>query len=186
MTTAFPYLSALLTLSILSFHQAALASTQNGHYNIKTLNFTLYQHENINKTGFIVVDGVAGVGVSQTTTPFGTLYVFRDNLTTHVGGSSRFAGVAEGTSLTTSFDGLRSLSIAKITLNLNGYEGSISIVGGTHNTKPSEYPVVGGTGDFLYVLGHIRSTPVDLSGLTVVYRIDFFLYWPPYAAKAPK
>jgi Dirigent-like protein len=66
------------------------------------------------------------------------------------------------------------------------YEGSISIIGGTNNIKPSEYPVVGGTGDFMYALGHIRSSPVDLTGLTVVYRIDFFLYWPPYAATAPK
>ncbi|KAF3323176.1 Dirigent protein 23 [Carex littledalei] len=181
MTSALPHLFALLTLFAL-----ALASPQNDHYNIKTLNWTLYQHETINKTGFIVVDGVAGVGVSQTTTPFGTIYVFRDNLTTHVSGSSRFAGVSEGTSITTSLDGLRSLSIAKFTLDFKGYEGSISIVGGTNNIKPSEYPVVGGTGDFMYVLGHVRSSPVNLTGSTVVYRVDVFLYWPPYAATAPR
>lgn len=122
MTSVLPHLFALLiTIFALSSHQAALASPQNAHYNIKTLNFTLYQHETVNKTGFIVVEGVAGVGVSQTTTPFGTVFVFRDNLTTHAGGSSRFAGVAEGTSITTSLDGLRSLSIAKITLDVYGY-----------------------------------------------------------------
>lgn len=115
MTSALPHLFALLTLFAL-----ALASPQNDHYNIKTLNLTLYQHETINKTGYIVVDGVAGVGVSQTTTPFGTIYVFSDNLTTHVSGSSRFAGVSEGTSITTSLDGLRSLSIAKLTLDFKG------------------------------------------------------------------
>jgi Dirigent-like protein len=121
MSNVLPHLLALLTIFALSSSRAALASPQNGHYNINTLNFTLYQHETINKTGYIVVDGVAGVGVSQTTTPFGTIYVFRDNLTTHVGDSSRFAGVAEGTSITSSFDGLRSLSIAKITLSVHGY-----------------------------------------------------------------
>ncbi|KAJ3693940.1 hypothetical protein LUZ60_009420 [Juncus effusus] len=179
-------LLALVTIFSLSGQQATLASSQNDHYNIKTLNFTLYQHETINKTGYIVVDGVAGVGVSETTTPFGTIFVFRDNLTTHVSASSRFAGVAEGTAITTSLDGLRSLSAAKITIEFLGYEGSISILGGTYNTKPSEYPVLGGTGDFMYTFGHIRSTPVDLQGVTVVYKIDFFIYWPPYASSVPK
>nr|CAD1840773.1 unnamed protein product [Ananas comosus var. bracteatus] len=114
---------------------------------MRSLHFSLYQHETINKTGFIVVDGIAGAGVTQTTTPSGP----------------------------------SSLSLAKITLKIDGYKGSISILGGTDNTKPSDYPVAGGTGDFLFVQGYIRSSPVDLNGPTVVYKIDFFLYWPPYA-----
>ncbi|OAY82983.1 hypothetical protein ACMD2_13155 [Ananas comosus] len=151
---------------------------------MRSLHFSLYQHETINKTGFIVVDGIAGAGVTQTTTPFGTIFVFRDNLTASAepsASASAVAGVAEGASITSSFDGLCSLSLAKITLKIDGYKGSISILGGTHNTKPSDYPVAGGTGDFLFVQGYIRSSPVDLNGPTVVYKIDFFLYWPPYA-----
>ncbi|GJM92385.1 hypothetical protein PR202_ga08857 [Eleusine coracana subsp. coracana] len=151
----------------------------------KTLSFTLYQQETINKTGYIVVDGVAGAGVSQTTTPFGTVYVFRDDLTVHADKASRVAGVAEGTSITTSLDGLQSMSLAKITIHHKGHRGSVSVLGGTYNTKPSDYPVVGGTGDFAYALGYVRSSPVNLIGQTVTYKMELHLYWPPYAHDAP-
>lgn len=90
-------------------------------------------------------------------------------------------GTAQGTSITSSLDGLQSISMAKITLNFKHRKGSISILGVTHNTKPSDHPVVGGTGDFLFVQGYITSSPVDLKGITVVYKIEFHLYWPPYA-----
>jgi hypothetical protein len=151
----------------------------------KTLSFTLYQHETINKTGYIVVDGVAGAGVSQTTTPFGTIYVFRDDLTVRADRASPVAGVAEGSSITTSLDGLQSLSLAKITVHHRGHRGSVSVLGGTYNTKPSDYPVLGGTGDFAYALGYVRSSPVDLRGRTVTYKMELHLYWPPYAHYAP-
>ncbi|KAF7050113.1 hypothetical protein CFC21_058521 [Triticum aestivum] len=151
----------------------------------KTLSFTLYQQETINKTAYMVVDGVAGAGVSQTTTPFGTVYVFRDNLTVHADGASPVVGVAEGTSITTSLDGLLSLSLAKITIHHRGHRGSVSVLGGTHNTRQSDYPVVGGTGDFAYALGYVRSSPVDLRGSTVTYKMELRLYWPPYAPYAP-
>ncbi|XP_044370863.1 dirigent protein 9 [Triticum aestivum] len=133
----------------------------------------------------MVVDGVAGAGVSQTTTPFGTVYVFRDNLTVHADGASPVVGVAEGTSITTSLDGLLSLSLAKITIHHRGHRGSVSVLGGTHNTRQSDYPVVGGTGDFAYALGYVRSSPVDLRGSTVTYKMELRLYWPPYAPYAP-
>lgn len=82
-----------------------------------------------------------------------------------------------------SFDGLQSISIAKITLDVKRHRGSVSVVGGTHNTKPSEHPVVGGTGDFMFVQGIVTSSPFDLRGLTVTYKIEFDLYWPPYVMK---
>ncbi|KAL6616483.1 hypothetical protein ACP70R_038753 [Stipagrostis hirtigluma subsp. patula] len=164
---------------------ASLNKSQSRGGGGKTLSFTFYQHETINKTGYIVVDGVAGAGVSQTTTPFGTIYVFRDELTVHADRASRVAGVAEGTSITTSLDGLQSLSLAKITISHRGHRGSVSVLGGTYNTKPSDYPVVGGTGDFAYALGFVRSSPVDLSGRTVTYKMELHLYWPPYAHYAP-
>ncbi|XP_049357220.1 dirigent protein 19-like [Solanum verrucosum] len=122
-----------------------------------------------------------GPSISQTTTPFGTLYVFHDPLTLKANSNSKIVGTAEGTSITSSLNGLQSISIAKITLMMNHYKGSISVVGGTHNTKPSNHPVVGGTGDFLFVQGYVTSSPVDLSGITVTYKIQFHLYWPPYA-----
>lgn len=151
----------------------------------KTVSFTLYQQETINKTSYMVVAGVAGAGVSETTTPFGTVYVFRDDLTVRPERSSRVAGVVEGTSVTTSFDGLRSLSLGKITLDHRGRRGSMSVLGGTHNTRPSDCPVVGGTGDFAYAVGYVRTSPVNLRGSSVTFKVEFHLYWPPYAHYAP-
>ncbi|CAA3030498.1 dirigent protein 19-like [Olea europaea var. sylvestris] len=157
-------------------------STSHHHTNgLKSLHFSLFQHETINKTGFIIVNGVAGPGISQTTTPFGTLFAFQDPLTLTPNLNSKVVGTAEGTSVTSGLDGLQSISIAKITLNVKRHKGSISVVGGTHNIKPSDHPVVGGTEDFLFVQGYVTSSPVNLTGLTVTYRIEFHLFWPPYA-----
>ncbi|KAK9285345.1 hypothetical protein L1049_024536 [Liquidambar formosana] len=159
-------------------------STSHHHDGLKSLHFSLFQQETINKTAYIIVNGVAGPATSQTTTPFGTLFVFEDPMTVTANRSSKTVGIAEGTSITSSLDGLRSISIAKITLNLKNHKGSISVVGGTHNIKPSDHPVVGGTGDFMFVQGYVTASPVDLKGLTVVYKIEFHLYWPPYAIKS--
>ncbi|KAG1361070.1 dirigent protein 7 [Cocos nucifera] len=179
------HLPLFLLLSILAAHKA-LASSHNHDQDLRFLQFSLFQHETINKTGYIVVDGVAGTGFSETTTPFGTIFVFRDNMTTSLNDSSGVVGIAEGTSITTSFDGLRSLLFAKITLKTHGYEGSVSILGVVHNTKPADLPISGGTGDFTFVQGYVRMSPVDLHGLTVLYKIEFHLYWPPYATNGPK
>ncbi|XWS45640.1 hypothetical protein CRYUN_Cryun15aG0153900 [Craigia yunnanensis] len=91
--------------------------------------------------------------------------------------------MADGTSVTSGFDGLRSISVAKITLRLKQHMGSNSIFGGKHNVMPSDHPVVGGTGDFLFVQGYVRSSPLNLKGLMVTYKIEFHHYWPPFAAK---
>uniref|UniRef100_A0ACD5UV50 Uncharacterized protein n=1 Tax=Avena sativa TaxID=4498 RepID=A0ACD5UV50_AVESA len=193
-TSTRPAASLLLcTITVLLLFSSAAAApspsrgnkTHDDGHGGRTLSFTLYQQETINKTAYMVVDGVAGAGVSQTTTPFGTVYVFRDNLTVHADRASPVAGVAEGTSITTSLDGLLSLSMAKVTIHHRGHRGSVSIIGGTYNIGPSDYPVVGGTGDFAYALGYVRSSPVDLRGSTVTYKLELQLYWPPYAQYAP-
>ncbi|KAL5557406.1 hypothetical protein UlMin_039642 [Ulmus minor] len=183
-----PQRFALLVLLFVVFPiKGSLASRHHHHHHhqnqLKSLHFALFQHETINKTGYIIVNGVAGVGpgVTQTTTSFGTLFAFQDPMTVAPNRSSKLVGIAEGTSITSSLDGLRSISIAKITLRLKKLSGSISVVGGTHNVKPADHPVVGGTGDFTFVQGYVTSSPVDLKGLTVVYKIQFHLYWPPYA-----
>ena len=179
---------ALVLPFLLLVSNAASSSPPASHHhnqNLKSLHFTLFQHETINKTGYIIVNGVAGPGVTQTTTPFGTLFVFQDPLTVTANRSSKIAGTAQGTSITSSLDGLQSLSIAKINLRIKQHVGSISIVGATHNTKPSDHPVVGGTADFLFVQGYVTSSPVNLNGLTVTYKIEFHLYWPPYAVTKP-
>ncbi|KAK4791732.1 hypothetical protein SAY86_032145 [Trapa natans] len=173
----------LLTIFLTSSPPSARASAASAA--AKSLHFSLFQHETINKTAYIIVEGIPGTGVvSQTTTPFGTLYAYQDPMTVSANRSSKVVGIVEGTSVSTSFDGLQSISIAKITLDLKRHKGSVSVVGGTHNTKPSEHPVVGGTGDFLFVQGTVTSSPIDLRGLTVTYRIKFDLYWPPYVIKS--
>jgi hypothetical protein len=147
--------------------------------------FTVYQHDRLNETGYVVVTGDEGAPSSDTTRPFGSIYVFRDDLTLHNDSDSPVAGVMEGTSITTSFDGLHNLLAAKISLRHRGYRGSVSVLGGSHNTKPSVYPVVGGTGDFLYTEGYVRSSPVDSDRPRVIYKLEIHLYWPPYTKFAP-
>ncbi|XP_021674705.2 dirigent protein 19 [Hevea brasiliensis] len=173
-----PYALAALLL-VLSLKGTSAA--HHHHHQLKSLHFSLYQHETINKTGYIIVNGVAGANLSQLALPFGTLFVFQDPMTVTANRTSKVVGIAEGNSITSSLDGLTSISTAKITLSLKNHKGSISIVGGTHNVKPADHPVVGGTGDFMFVQGYVTSSPVDLVGLTVVYKIEFHLYWPPYA-----
>ncbi|KAG4992145.1 hypothetical protein AAZX31_09G181300 [Glycine max] len=178
------YVLAILLLAITQFKTTSAGSHHHLQH-LKSLHFSLFQHETINKTGYIIVDGIkGGAGVTQTTTPFGTLFAFQDPLTVAANRSSKLVGIAEGTTVTSSLDGLRSISIAKLTLRLKHHKGSLSIVGVTNNVKPSDLPVVGGTEDFMFVQGYISTSPVDLKGLTVVYKIEFHLYWPPYATQA--
>ncbi|XP_076882047.1 dirigent protein 1-like [Bidens hawaiensis] len=179
--------SLMHILTPLLFLLVPLVATTHHHHHhgLKSLHFALYQHETINKTGYFVVPGVAGPPVSQTTTPFGTLFVFQDPLTLKANRTSKLVGTAQGTSITSGLDGLQSISIAQINLNVKKHKGSISIVGVTNNIKPSNHPVVGGTDDFLFVQGYVTSSPVNLVGLTVTYKIEFHLYWPPYASFKP-
>lgn len=147
--------------------------------------FVVYQHDRLNETGNVVDTGDEGAPSSDTTRPFGSIYVFRDDLTLDDDRDSPPAGVMEGTATTTSFDGLHNLLAAKISLHQGGYSGSVSVLGGSHNTKQSVYPVVGGTGDFLYTEGFVRSSPVDSDGPRVMYRLEILLYWPPYTKFVP-
>ncbi|KAL4577771.1 hypothetical protein LXL04_013884 [Taraxacum kok-saghyz] len=186
-----PFLHFYIILPIILLVLLPLDATSHHHHHhnhhaLKSLHFSLFQHETINKTGYLIVNGVAGPSVSQTTTPFGTLFVFQDPLTLKPNYTSKVVGTAQGTSITSGLDGLQSTSIASIALNVKMHKGSISIVGVTHNTKPASHPVVGGTNDFLFVQGYVTSSPVNLVGLTVTYKIEFHLYWPPYASSKSK
>ena len=181
----------------MAFHNYALAimllatipfeGTRGSHHNqqLRSLHLSLFQHETINKTGYILVNGLqGGPGITQTTTPFGTFYVCRYPLTLTANRSSKVVGINEGTSITTSFDGLESISITKVTLHLKDYKGSISTLGGTHNIKPLDHPVVGGTKDFLFVQGYVTSSPVDIRGPNIfAYEHEFHLYWTPHATQ---
>ncbi|KAH0973204.1 hypothetical protein GBA52_025360 [Prunus armeniaca] len=120
------------------------------HHQLKSLHFALFQHETINRTGYIVVNGVGGAGIRSDDRHSQSIFETSWN--------------SSGTSVTSSLDGLQSISVAKITLRLKHHSGSVSIVGGTHNVKPSDHPVVGGTGDFLFVQGYVTSSPVNLKG----------------------
>ncbi|KAF5769070.1 putative dirigent protein [Helianthus annuus] len=164
------------------------ATTHHHHHQqhgLKSLHFTLYQQETLNKTAYFVIQGVAGPPLSLTTAPFGTMFVFQDPLTLKPNHTSKLVGTSEGSAITSGLDGLQSITVGKVTLNLKKHKGSISIVGVTNNIKPSNHPVVGGTGDFLFVQGYITSSPVNLVGSPVTYKIEFHLYWPPYAYLKP-
>ncbi|XP_027362002.1 dirigent protein 19-like [Abrus precatorius] len=184
------YALAILLLAMIPFEGTCGSSHHHNRHRpnpYKSLHFSLFQHETINKTGYVIVNGVeleGGEEITETTTPLGTLFVFQDPLTVTANRSSKEVGTAEGSSITSSLDGFSSISVAKITLRVKGRKGSVSIVGGTNNIKRSDHPVVGGTEDFLFVQGYVTSYPVDLKGPTVVYKIQFHLYWPPYPPQA--
>ncbi|KAJ7953219.1 Dirigent protein [Quillaja saponaria] len=156
------------------------------HHGLKSLHFTLFDQETVNKTAFTIVNGVAGAGLSELASPFGTLFVLNDPLTVTANSSSKVVGTSEALTITSSLDGLQGISVAKFTLNLKNHKGSISVVGVTHNLNPSDHPIVGGTGDFLFVQGYITTSPVSFSGLNVIFKIEFHVYWPPYATSAHK
>ncbi|KAK9164936.1 hypothetical protein Scep_000127 [Stephania cephalantha] len=179
--TLFPLLSLIIL-------PCAIASTSHHHHHnhnheLKSLHFSLYQHDTINQTVYVIVKGVVGPGVGQVADPFGTIYVFQEPMTVTANRSSAVVGVVQGSSTVSSFDGLESIAVAKITLNMKHYKGSLSVLGVTHSIKPADHPVVGGTGDFLFVQGYVTSSPVDFKGNALVYKIEFHLYWPPYATK---
>ncbi|KAK9735087.1 hypothetical protein RND81_04G182800 [Saponaria officinalis] len=157
------------------------------HDGPKSMHLTLYQHDTINKTDFIIVPGVIGASLTNLTAPFGTIVVVKDNLTTTPNPSSKVVGNIEGLGITSSFDGLDELSVGRITLELeNGLKGSVSVVGVINALEPSDYPVVGGTKDFLFVQGYVSLSPVSFKaeGASAVYRHDYHLFWPSYATKA--
>ncbi|XP_047149267.1 pterocarpan synthase 1-like [Vigna umbellata] len=180
MASSHNYVLGVLVFAIIQLK--GIAGSHEHLQQLKSLHFSLFQHETINKTGYIIVDGIkGGAGVSQTTTPFGTLFAFQDPLTVAANRSSKLVGISEGTTVTSSLDGLRSISIAKLTLRLKNHKGSLSVVGVTDNVKSSNLPVVGGTEDFLFVHGYVTSSPLHAKSSTLVYEIGFHLYWPPYA-----
>nr|ACG38870.1 hypothetical protein [Zea mays] len=147
--------------------------------------FTVYQHDRLNETGYVVVTGDEGAPSSDTTRPFGSIYVFRDDLTLHNDSDSPVAGVMEGTSISDELRRAPQPAGGQDLVRHRGYRGSVSVLGGSHNTKPSVYPVVGGTGDFLYTEGYVRSSPVDSDRPRVIYKLEIHLYWPPYTKFAP-
>ncbi|KAL9225002.1 hypothetical protein vseg_000975 [Gypsophila vaccaria] len=187
-----------LNLMLLSFLPTLTLSSSHHHnhhhqhhddsHGPKLMQFTLYQHDTINKTDFVIIKGVSGPRISELTSPFGTIVVLKDNLTSTPNPSSKVLGNIEGIAITSSFDGLDGLSVGRVNLNLEkggrGLTGSISVVGVVNALKASDYPVVGGTKDFLFVQGYVSISPISFKGASYVYRHDFHLFWPPYATKA--
>ncbi|XP_031107702.1 dirigent protein 1-like [Ipomoea triloba] len=158
-------------------------STINSLYEPKYVHLTFYQHETVNKTAYLVTDGMPStVDLVPFGSPFGSLVVFHDTLTATEDPDSEVVGEEEGTFITSRFDGSVGITTCIFNLNLPNYKGTISIVGATHVSVPSDHPIIGGTGDFLFVQGYGKSTLVSLEGLTAIYRVDLHLYWPSYAA----
>ncbi|KAK9735086.1 hypothetical protein RND81_04G182700 [Saponaria officinalis] len=175
----------LPTLTISTPHHHHHHHHHDNHHGSKSMHLTLYQHDTINKTDFIIVKGVVGPSIAELTSPFGTIVVLKDNLTTTPNPSSKVLGNVEGIAITSSFDGLDGFSVGRVKLELeNGLKGSISVVGVINALEPSDYPVVGGTKDFLFVQGYVSLSLVSFKGASYVYRHDFHLFWPPYASKA--
>lgn len=164
-------------LAVLLFSPQFIVSSHPHHHTPKSLHFTLFQHETVNQTIYTIVNGVKGLE----TNPFGTFFTFRDPIKLTADPASKLVGIAEGTSVTTSFDGMRALTVAKVTLNLERHKGSISVVGGSHTIQPAEHVVTGGTGDFMFVQGTATTSPVQLKPPAFIYKVEFHLYWPPYS-----
>ncbi|GAA0187446.1 hypothetical protein LIER_34734 [Lithospermum erythrorhizon] len=113
-----PFLFLFVILLISS--KVEPSSLHHHHHSKKPLHFSLFQHETINKTVFVIVNGVAGPVVGQTTTPFGTLSAYQDPMTI------------------------------------------------TANTTSKKHK------------GYVTSSPVNLVGHTLTYKIEFHIYWPQY------
>ena len=172
----------LLILPLILLPYIATSNFHHHHYKgLKSLHFTLFQQIKLNKTDYIIVNGVAGAGFGQTTFPFGTLIVSQDPMTLTPNSTSKVVGTWEAITIFTSMNGLDGLAIFTVFLNLKHYKGSVSVVGVASNIKASYVPVVGGTGDFLFVQGYVRTSPVVLTNPVFVYKNEFHLYWPPYA-----
>jgi hypothetical protein len=139
-------------LQLHQFSPVSAATTMAGKIEI----FTVYQHDRLNETGYVVVTGDEGAPSSDTTRPFGSIYVFRDDLTLHNDSDSPVAGVMEGTATTTSFDGLHNLLAAKISLHHRCYRGSVSVLGGLPQHQAVGVPG-GGRHRRFSVHGGIRS-----------------------------
>ena len=84
----------LLILAILPF-EGTCASHHHHHHNRnrlrhrhKSLHFTLFQHETINKTGYAIVSGIeGGGGISESTSPSAVPSCFEDLFALAVKGS---------------------------------------------------------------------------------------------------
>ncbi|XP_057531837.1 dirigent protein-like [Amaranthus tricolor] len=170
--------SSIYLLTIISLF---LFPTMSISTSLKSMHFTFYQHDIVNKTDFMIIKGITGADLSLTASPFGSIFILHDPLTISPDPSSDLIGHAEGATITSSFDGLDNLSIGKFTLNFRAHKGSFSVLGSVNNLKPSDIPVVGGTGDFMFVQGFLRSSLVDIKGLYFVYKVEANLYWPPFA-----
>nr|QQM18945.1 dirigent protein 10 [Kadsura heteroclita] len=184
MATFFSSSSSLFAfVFFLAHHAPTAASTHyHNHHKLKTLNFSLFQQETTNKTGFVIVKGVEAGTAPNFALPFGSMVVSMDPLTLKPDPSSEVAGVLEGTFIASTLDGLRNLAILTLRIKqVMGHEGWVYILGSVHNTKVSVVPVVGGTGDFLFVQGYVTYSPVSLKPPSFTYKFEFNLFWPPYA-----
>ncbi|XP_074315439.1 dirigent protein 2-like [Silene latifolia] len=181
--------SSLLYLVLLTFLPTlAISSSQYHEHSYKSMHFTLYQHDIYNKSDFLVVAGVTGANYSDVAAPFGTITVSNDNLTLTQDPSSRVVGNAQALTILSTFEGLDSLTVIRFAIDLEDdqHTGTISALGVINTLKPCQLPVSGGTGDFLLVQGYITFSLVYFEGMTFVFKVDFNLFWPPYALHALK
>lgn len=177
---SFPTYATTPTSQTHPHHQVYEKHYPNG---AKSLRFTLYLQETVNKTAYFIVKGVTGPKhITKTSNPFGSIFAFHDPLTVTPDPTSEVLGTTEGSAVTSSMDGERTTCLSSMSLWVKGYKGSVLNIGVADYVKNSELPMAGGTGDFRYVQGYIATSVVNLSGHTTCYKIDFFLYWPPYAA----
>ncbi|KAK9698589.1 hypothetical protein RND81_08G115500, partial [Saponaria officinalis] len=160
----------------------AISSSHHHHHHHNNKHGLKYKHYTFNQTDFLIVTGVTGTNFTQVASPFGTITVLKDNLTLTPDPSSKVVGDCEALTVASSFDGLDALSIVRFALNLeDGVKGTISVLGVVNTLAPSDLPVTGGTKNFLLVQGYITSTLVSLRAWVFVYKVDFHLFWPPYA-----
>ncbi|CAO2842808.1 unnamed protein product [Amaranthus hypochondriacus] len=167
----------ILLLSTISFS----FPTNNNPQQIRYLHFTVYLHEKFNKTTYFTIKGQKH-NTKSASNPFGSLLAYNEPLTETPNPSSKLLGNMEGSGVTSSFNGDRMTFICRSKLKIKGYKGEILNVGSASFTKLSELPIVGGTADFRFAHGYIIQSDL-LKGIdgASYYKVDFHVYWPPFA-----
>ncbi|KAL2926206.1 Dirigent protein 1 [Bienertia sinuspersici] len=168
--------TVLSILLFLAFPTSQLELHDRNCIGLRSLHLSIYLHETFNMTAYVIEKGVSGDDITTKSSPYGSLMVYNDLLSETPNRNARAVGHMEGSGVTTGFDSDRVTSVIRTTLKLKGYKGELLNVGAAYYAQLSEYPIVGGTGDFRFVQGYMTTSVVDINHPTTCYKVDFYLF----------